>query len=1166
MEEGSKTNALLAASPEVDHMLRIKIGQLFIVGFHGLTPSEDIKTLIQVHKVGAIILFQRNVSSASQLRDLTSSLQALAKEAGYTQDLFIAIDQENGLVTRIKPPIATQLPGSMALGATGDTSDAFNIAAATAETLSSFGINMTYSPVADINSEPKNPVIGVRSPSDDPEMVGRFVSAQIKALQSGGIVSCVKHFPGHGDTAVDSHYGLPVISKNKAKLENCEFVPFRRAVAEGVESVMTAHIAMPGLLDLDNKSSGLPASLNPNVIKILREEMKFPGVIISDCLEMDGVRATYGTENGAVMALKVDSAGSDCVCICHTMSVQIGAIQKVTEAVRNGNISRGSIEASYNRVVALKERYATHLKPGYISTLANSKIRNARQTELASAVYCKSTTVVRKAPGIFPISTDPSTNIVYLSPGKVALGSGVVDSGAEKTREPYTPSSYIDILRHINPNIIDMRYYDGTPLSPESEKAVTEADVVILATRNGSLSPYQKEMGIYLGNKIGDRLIAIATCDPYDFLEESDIIKNYITIYEPTIPAFKSAVDIVFGITQAKGKLPVASPKLSVNIRPFNNSEEDVTKVWMLWQEILPNWPVKHDLLKHILLDPTGAHLIHEHGFCVSFLAEGHGKIACIGVLEAYRGKGYGTALIRRAQQELRIKAQGYGLKDAKSFTIGSVFPRLWPGVPVSLPAKDKDFFLHRGFRKPMKPTSRDLFRSIKADVAPPHILERVAKVPLTFAPWTPEGYEECMTKQRANFSHNEPWIQAYEDLAAANQHHEVMVAHSPTGKQIGWTLMCSASSIRKGFAFLPLTPSGEKTGLIACVGVDRNARGNGAGLALLVKAMENMRDRGMDGVLIDWVVIRGFYENLGRLTSRLREQIMVKITAWISAATFMAFVFMWAFECPRINMHWNFSVKDVPACSIGTPASVFASSANVVTDFMIMAIPLRVIWKAQLSLRRKIELLLLFCTGLFVIFVSFFRAILLITAWSQKNLFILSETIVANAPILHGLYKHGKSTFRQQRPSSFPLPNHPPEIKKPNRLELGVLNRRNSWHPLSSTTSFPLQPNPELRHSASHKQLHLEQKIGGPDPLTTITRTVEVVMTTEDASAIDNEVADTLTNDTWDGNVKGRGSVTTVITAGDGRKDEKEGKLKGGKGSWGGRIWGVTKGPGAGS
>lgn len=189
------------------------------------------------------------MSSAAQLLSLTTSLQTLASDSGHSQGLLIGIDQENGLVTRIKPPVAAQLPGAMALGATGDASNAFKVASATAETLRTLRINVNFAPIGDVNSEPKNPVIGVRSPSDDPETVGRFVTAQARGFSENGVLPCVKHFPGHGDTAVDSHFGLPVIMKSKAELNECELVPFRRAVVEGIESVMTAHIAMPGIRD-----------------------------------------------------------------------------------------------------------------------------------------------------------------------------------------------------------------------------------------------------------------------------------------------------------------------------------------------------------------------------------------------------------------------------------------------------------------------------------------------------------------------------------------------------------------------------------------------------------------------------------------------------------------------------------------------------------------------------------------------------------------------------------------------------------------------------------------------------------------------------------------------------------------------------------------------------
>jgi beta-N-acetylhexosaminidase len=283
------------------------LNQLFIVGFDGLVPDANIRRLIAEFKVGTIILFSRNIENENQLRKLTSDLQRIAKSAGHKQDLLIAIDQENGLVTRIKSPIAIQLPGSMALGATRDPENAYQAAFATAEMLKSFGIHMNYAPVADVNSEPRNPVIGVRSFSDEPETVGQFVAAQLKGFQRAGVIPCVKHFPGHGDTAVDSHFGLPVINKLRSDLEACELIPFRRAVAEGVDAMMTAHIVIPAIGDSEGT---LPASLSPAIVRMIRGEMKYQGLIITDCLEMDGVRGPFGTANAAVRALKVSTNSS----------------------------------------------------------------------------------------------------------------------------------------------------------------------------------------------------------------------------------------------------------------------------------------------------------------------------------------------------------------------------------------------------------------------------------------------------------------------------------------------------------------------------------------------------------------------------------------------------------------------------------------------------------------------------------------------------------------------------------------------------------------------------------------------------------------------------------------------------------------------------------------
>jgi len=700
-------------------------GQLFIVGFHGTTPSKDIEMLIREYKVGAIVLFQRNVESADQLRNLVNSLQEIARSAGYKQGLFIAIDQENGLVTRIKPPIAPQLPGGMALGATGDASNAYKIACATSETLKSFGINMNYGPIADVNSEPKNPVIGVRSPSDNPEFVGKFVSEQLRGFREAGIASCVKHFPGHGDTSVDSHYGLPEIPKSMAQIRACELVPFKRAIDESAESVMTAHIKLSGL------SEELPASLSPFAISLLRKELGFKGLIVSDCLEMDGVRGPYGTEKAAVMALKVGSypkmshssfiscqynfgntdmqqAGTDCVMVCHTISAQVGAINLVVDAVKSGELSWKNIVKSVRRLKHLKEKYVSEDRaPIPPPSLTSLKLWESRQERLAARVYAKSTTLVRNSIGLLPLPPDGKDShrkYVFLSPGKPAPVGGAVDSGEEKTRVPYTPAAYIDVLRAQRKFVEDLRFQEGVDLSEEENARLEEANIIVLATRNASLIQYQNQKALELGKKWGEKLVVIATCDPYDFLDEADIIKNYIAIYEPTIPAFQSAVNVMFGITEPSGSLPVGKP--TAGIRPlgkqvdyFLDSETDLDILHDMWNTILPDWPVEREFIKHLVDAENARHVIHSAGFCISFLINSvHGRVAVLGVLPEHRGKGIGTSLLAKASEELRSEAAPHG--GLKSFCLGSVFPRIWPGVPINISQEYKDFFVHRGWFK----------------------------------------------------------------------------------------------------------------------------------------------------------------------------------------------------------------------------------------------------------------------------------------------------------------------------------------------------------------------------------------------------------------------------------------------------------------------------------
>src|SRR5947199_3485537 len=242
--------------------LQEQIGQLLVVGFSGITPNQEIIDLIQRYHVGGIILFSRNIQNAQQVFALTQSLQNIAQAAGHRQPLLIAIDQENGIVSRLGEG-ATIFPGNMALGAIGSEQITHDVAMATGRELKVLGINMNLAPVVDVNNNPANPVIGVRSFGEDPSLVARLGTAMVKGYRAAGILSCLKHFPGHGDTTTDSHLALPVIPYTLQRLEALELVPFRSGMKAGAESVMIAHVAFPALAEQNT----LPATLSSTIVQ-----------------------------------------------------------------------------------------------------------------------------------------------------------------------------------------------------------------------------------------------------------------------------------------------------------------------------------------------------------------------------------------------------------------------------------------------------------------------------------------------------------------------------------------------------------------------------------------------------------------------------------------------------------------------------------------------------------------------------------------------------------------------------------------------------------------------------------------------------------------------------------------------------------------------------------
>ncbi len=313
---------------------------LLCVGFHGKTPSPEVLELIR-RGVGGVILFARNVESAEQVAELTSAL----KRAAGDRPLLVSIDQEGGRVARLRAAHGfTELPPMRALGQAGDAGLAFEVGAMLGRELRAVGIDQDYAPVVDVDTNPANPVIGDRSLSRDPAEVGRLGAALAQGLQSVGVAACAKHFPGHGDTAQDSHHDLPRLPHAMDRLQAVELPPFTALARVGVAAVMTAHVIFEPL------DAARPATLSPAVMRLLRDECGFQGCCVSDDLEMKAITAHFGIE---VVAPGAVAAGVDQLLVCHSADLQHRCIDLVREAVERGALTRERLGEAKARVDAL---------------------------------------------------------------------------------------------------------------------------------------------------------------------------------------------------------------------------------------------------------------------------------------------------------------------------------------------------------------------------------------------------------------------------------------------------------------------------------------------------------------------------------------------------------------------------------------------------------------------------------------------------------------------------------------------------------------------------------------------------------------------------------------------------------------------------------------------
>ena len=325
--------------------IRHEIGQLLIGSLAGPVLSPEIRSLAREFSLGGVTIFARNIEAPDQVAELSIDLQALASEL----PLWVGVDQEGGRVARLRKPF-TEWPPMAVLGRSGSVELASRFAAALAAELRAVGITLDYAPVLDIHTNPKNPVIGDRALADTADLVGRLGVAIVRGLQEHGVAACGKHFPGHGDTSVDSHLELPLVEHPPDRIRRVECVPFRDAIKADVAFIMTAHVLVPSL------DEERPATLSPKIVQaILRDELGYAGLILSDDLEMKAIATSYSVPEAAVQAI---GAGCDALLICSgDVEVQAVTLEALVHAVEQGRIPYKRIEDALKRLRQAKERF-----------------------------------------------------------------------------------------------------------------------------------------------------------------------------------------------------------------------------------------------------------------------------------------------------------------------------------------------------------------------------------------------------------------------------------------------------------------------------------------------------------------------------------------------------------------------------------------------------------------------------------------------------------------------------------------------------------------------------------------------------------------------------------------------------------------------------------------
>ena len=505
--------------------LEQRAAQLFLVRLSGPTLNSVGREFLARWQPGGLVVLGDNITPPASLTRLTNAYQQTVVEAGGLP-LLIAVDQEGGPISHLREGF-TVFPTPSLLTAAGDPALAARVGGAIAEELRAVGINMNLAPVADLETNPANPIIRRRAFGSDPAMTAPIISGFVTGTQAAGVLATAKHFPGHGETDTDSHTALPVIDLPRERLEAVELAPFRAAIASGAAAIMVAHIWYPAL----EPQVGLPASLSPRIVTgLLRQELGYDGLIVTDALDMDAVDGAFSYPQAVLLAIQ---AGVDLVASAHIgPDSHAGAIQAVADAVRAGQLPAARLDESVRRILRAKLDYGIldwePLEPGQ----AAARIDAAAHERLLDELFRASVTVAVDRRELVPLPADLPIAIVY-------------------------PATRTQINREcaLRPGV----RWVGVSDSPSDEEiawaqdAASRTAISVVFTQNADTNPRQQALVRALPPA---QTVVVALWSPYDWLAFPQVAA-YLATYSPARPAVPAACAVLFGQIPALGRLSI---------------------------------------------------------------------------------------------------------------------------------------------------------------------------------------------------------------------------------------------------------------------------------------------------------------------------------------------------------------------------------------------------------------------------------------------------------------------------------------------------------------------------------------------------------------------------------------------------------------------------------